>query len=109
MTEANQPAEASEPTDSTEASDDTAPRLDDVIEPEFDIPPTHRPRMHGGMPLRPDDDELAAAVERDRVAAGIEDYAPSDVPPATDPLPEGSSEAADLAQRGLLGDTTAPS
>jgi hypothetical protein len=109
MTEANQPAEASEPTDSIEASDDTAPRLDDVIEPEFDIPPTHRPRMHGGMPLRPDDDELAAAVERDRVAAGIEDYAPSDVPPATDPLPEGSSEAADLAQRGLLGDTTAPS
>ena len=109
MTEANQPAEASEPTDSSEASDDTAPRLDDVIEPEFDIPPTHRPRMHGGMPLRPDDDELAAAVERDRVAAGIEDYAPSDVPLATDPLPEGSSEAADLAQRGLLGDTTAPS
>jgi hypothetical protein len=109
MTEANQPAEAREPTDSTEALESTEPRLDDVIEPEFDIPPTHRPRMHGGMPLRPDDDELAAAVERDRVAAGIEDYAPSDVPPAMDPLPEGSSEAADLAQRGLLGDTTAPS
>jgi hypothetical protein len=76
--------------------------LDDVIEPEFDVPPTHRPRVHGGMPMRPDDDELAAAVERDRVAAGVADYAPSDVPPATDPLPEGSSEAADLAQRGLL-------
>ena len=27
-----------------------------------------------------------------------------DVPPATDPLPEGSSEEADLAQRGLLDD-----
>lgn len=112
MTEAAQPVEATEPTeptDATESSESTEPRLDDVIEPEFDIPPTHRPRMHGGMPLRPDDDELAAAVERDRVAAGVEDYAPSDVPPATDPLPEGSSEAADLAQRGLLGDTTAPS
>jgi hypothetical protein len=75
--------------------------LDDVIEPEFDVPPPHRPRVHGGMPLKPDDDELAAAVERDRVAAGVADYAPSDVPAATDPLPEGSSEAADLAQRGL--------
>ena len=112
MTEANQRSEAAEPTESTEpaaVSESAEPRLDDVIEPEFDIPPTHRPRLHGGMPMRPDDDELAAAVERDRVAAGVEDYAPSDVPPATDPLPEGSSEAADLAQRGLLGDTTAPS
>jgi hypothetical protein len=75
--------------------------LDDVMEPEFDVPPPHRPRVHGGMPLKPDDDELQAAVERDRVAAGVADYAPSDVPPATDPLPEGSSEEADLAQRGL--------
>ena len=30
-----------------------------------------------------------------------------DVPPATDPLPEGTPEVVDLAQRGLLGDTTA--
>jgi hypothetical protein len=52
--------------------------------------------------MRPDDDELEAMVERDRLAAGVADYAPSDVPEATDPLPEGSSEAADLAQRGLL-------
>jgi hypothetical protein len=51
--------------------------------------------------MRPDDDDLEAAVERDRVAAGVADYAPSDVPPATDPLPEGSSEEADRAQRGL--------
>jgi hypothetical protein len=53
------------------------------------------------MPAKPDDDELGAAVERDRVAAGVEDYAPVDVPPATDPLAEGSSEEADLAQRDL--------
>jgi hypothetical protein len=40
-------------------------------------------------------------VERERVDAGVSDYAPADVPPATDPLPEGSSQEADLAQRGL--------
>ena len=32
------------------------------------------------MPRR-DDDEFALAAERDRVAAGLEDYAPDDVPP----------------------------
>ncbi len=93
----------------TEPQDHDEPTLDDVIEPEFDIPPTHRPRVHGGMPLKPDDDELALAAERDRVAAGVADYAPGDVPPATDPVPEGSSEAAELAQRGLLGDTSTSS
>jgi hypothetical protein len=86
----------------TEPLDHSNPSLDDVIEPEQDVPPSNRPRMHGGMPLRPDDDALALAAERDRVAAGVADYAPDDVPPATDPLPEGSSEAADLAQRGVL-------
>jgi hypothetical protein len=39
------------------------------------------------------------------VAAGLADYAPGDVPPASDPLPPEASEAADLAQRGLLNDT----
>jgi hypothetical protein len=86
----------------TESDDREQPSLEDVIEPEFDVPPPHRPRVHGGMPMRPDDDELEAAVERDRLAAGVADYAPHDVPEATDPLPEGASEAADLAQRGLL-------
>lgn len=42
------------------------------------------------------------AVEQERVAAGLADYAPSDVPPATDPLPPEAADAADLAQRGLL-------
>lgn len=39
---------------------------------------------------------------QERVAAGLADYAPSDVPPATDPLPPEAAEEADLAQRGLL-------
>ena len=56
---------------------------------------------HGKMPQL-DDDDLALVVARERVAAGLADYVPDDVPPATDPLPEGSSEAADLAQRGLV-------
>jgi hypothetical protein len=56
---------------------------------------------HGKMPEL-DDDQLALIAQRERVAAGLADYVPDDVPPATDPLPEGSSEAADLAQRGLL-------
>lgn len=49
-----------------------------------------------------DDDELALVAARERVAVGVDDYVPEDVPDATDPLPEGSSEEADLAQRGLV-------
>jgi hypothetical protein len=41
-------------------------------------------RHHGGMPDRIDDDELAERVERERADAGLTDYAPGDVPPATD-------------------------
>ncbi|HWI02153.1 MAG TPA: hypothetical protein VNT27_17630 [Propionibacteriaceae bacterium] len=40
------------------------------------------------------------------MAAGLEDYAPDDVPPAADPPPPGVSEAVDLAERGLWGDTS---
>jgi hypothetical protein len=60
---------------------------------------------HGKMPEL-DDDQLALIAQRERVAAGLADYVPEDVPPATDPLPEGSSEAADLAQRGILEEDT---
>jgi hypothetical protein len=88
----------------TEPMDQSTPSLDDVLVPEEDAPLDNRSRVHGGMPLKPDDDALAVAVERDRVAAGVADYAPDDVPPATDPLPEDSWEAADLAQRGLQGE-----
>jgi hypothetical protein len=38
------------------------------------------------------------------VAAGLADYAPGDVPDATDPLPPEASDEADLAQRGLGND-----
>src|SRR3954453_6351882 len=56
---------------------------------------------HGKMPEL-DDDELALIAARERVAAGLEDYVPEDGPPATDPLPGGWAEEADLAQRGLV-------
>ncbi len=82
------------------------PTTDDVLEPEFDEGLPHSRTQHGGMPPQSDDD-LEAAVERDRVAAGLEDYAPVDVPPATDPPPEEAAEVVDRAQRGLLGDTSA--
>jgi hypothetical protein len=78
---------------------------DERLEPEFDPGLPRRRSEHGGMPRR-DDDEFALAAERDRVAAGLEDYAPDEVPPAADPPPPGVSEAVDLAERGLLGDTS---
>lgn len=85
----------------TTPNNDDAPNLDDVILPEEDALPPKIRKGHAGMPETLDDDALAEATEQERVAAGLADYAPSQVPPATDPLPEGSSEAADLAQRGL--------
>ncbi|HST66365.1 MAG TPA: hypothetical protein VLM05_14365 [Mycobacteriales bacterium] len=45
-------------------------------------------REHGGAPDRLDDDALAERTEDERVAAGLEDFNPDDVPPATDdPVP----------------------
>jgi hypothetical protein len=45
-------------------------------------------REHGGAPDRLDDDALAERTEQERVEAGIDDYDPDDVPPATDdPVP----------------------
>jgi hypothetical protein len=82
--------------------EEDTPNLDDVIEPQDDALPQPIAQGHAGMPDKLDDDALAEATEQERVAAGLQDYAPSQVPPATDPLPEGSSEAADRAQRGLV-------
>ncbi|HZR51475.1 MAG TPA: hypothetical protein VFB06_18425 [Streptosporangiaceae bacterium] len=51
----------------------------------------HRDRReHGGAPDRLDDDQLARLTEEERVEAGLDDYNPDEVPPATDepPLPE---------------------
>ena len=47
-------------------------------------------REHGGMPPRPDDDQLARLTEEERVDAGLDPYDPDEVPPATDvPVPAG--------------------
>jgi hypothetical protein len=79
----------------------------DAVVSEKDVADLPDREVHGGMPMKPDDDELAARTERERAAAGLQGGVPADVPPATDPLPENSSPEADLAQRGLLGDTSA--
>jgi len=56
-----------------------------MTNPEF-----HRDRReHGGAPQRLDDDQLAEVTEDERVEAGLDDYNPDEVPPATDPLPPG--------------------
>jgi hypothetical protein len=48
-------------------------------------PEIHRDRReHGGAPTHPDDDALARRTESERVEAGLDDYDPDDVPPATD-------------------------
>jgi hypothetical protein len=78
----------------------------DVIVPQEDALPAPARTGHGKMPENIDDEVFERAAEQERVAAGLSDYAASDVPPATDPLPAEASEAADLAQRGLLNDKT---
>jgi len=45
-------------------------------------------REHGGAPRRVDDDALASRTEDERVEAGVADYNPDDVPPATDVDPD---------------------
>ncbi|MGX5715928.1 hypothetical protein [Arthrobacter sp. MAHUQ-56] len=76
--------------------------LGSVMVPEEDALPNPTRTGHGKMPEDVDDDAYQKAAEQERVAAGLADYAPSDVPPATDPLPPEAAEEADLAQRGLL-------
>jgi hypothetical protein len=78
------------------------PGAGDVIVPQEDALPAPTRTGHGKMPENIDDDAYENAAEQERVAAGLADYAPSDVPPATDPLPPEASEEADFAQRGLL-------
>jgi hypothetical protein len=48
----------------------------------------HRDRReHGGAAQRLDDDQLAELAEEERVEAGLDDYDPDEVPPATDTPP----------------------
>ena len=58
---------------------------DEPDEPEAHF---HRDRReHGGAPSHLDDDQLARLTEEERVEAGLEDYDPDEVPPATDAPP----------------------
>ncbi len=42
------------------------------------------PHEHGGIPEHIDDDRLERLTEEERIAAGIADFDPDEVPPATD-------------------------
>ncbi|MCO8272142.1 hypothetical protein M1L60_16230 [Actinoplanes sp. TRM 88003] len=45
-------------------------------------------RFHGGTPAHLDDEELARRTAEERAEAGVTDYNPNDIPPATDaPVP----------------------
>ena len=57
-------------------------------DPERPAEEFHRDRReHGGIPGHLDDDQLARLTEEERVAAGLDDYDPDEVPPATDEPP----------------------
>ena len=58
------------------------PDLDDVIDPTESVPKDRR--EHGKSPDRVDDDYLEYRTEQERIAAGVEDYDPDHVPPATE-------------------------
>ena len=58
------------------------PTLDDVLPvTEQAIPDRHE---HGKIGHHVNDDALAARTEQERVEAGIDDFDPDQVPPATD-------------------------
>jgi hypothetical protein len=51
-------------------------------------------REHAGAPDRLDDDQLAHLAEEERVDAGLDDFDPDEVPPATDaPVPTDITES----------------
>ena len=54
-----------------------------------EFPAEFRPdrREHGKAPQRLDDDQLAELTEEERVSAGVDDYDPDEVPPASDEPP----------------------
>jgi hypothetical protein len=59
---------------------------DEPDEPDAEF---HRDRReHGGAAFHLDDDQLARLTEEERVEAGLEDYDPDEVPPATDVPPQ---------------------
>jgi hypothetical protein len=54
---------------------------------QFDERFHRRRREHGGEIDRLSEDQLAGLTEEERVAAGVDDYDPDEVPPATDTPP----------------------
>ena len=59
---------------------------DEPDEPDAEF---HRDRrQHSGAAFHLDDDRLARLTEEERVEAGLEDYDPDEVPPATDVPPQ---------------------
>lgn len=73
--------------------------VDDVMEPRDDPPRRDRREPGGGVPDRPDDDALAERTQQERVDAGVADYNPDTVPPATDsPTTAGITESAEYQE-----------
>lgn len=71
-------------------------RNDDSDQPAEEF---HRDRrQHGGAATHLDDDRLARLTEEERVAAGIDDYDPDEVPPATDAPPPQDVTQTDVYQ-----------
>ncbi len=67
-----------------------APRDPNLDQDRDEFPAEFSPdrREHGKAPQRLDDDQLAELAEEERVAAGVDDYDPDEVPPATDTPPD---------------------
>jgi hypothetical protein len=57
------------------------PNLDDVFEPDEN--PNRDRHGHAKQPPRLNDDELERRTEHERVQAGVDDYSPDEIPPAT--------------------------
>lgn len=71
------------------ARDNPAGSRPDPVPDQPEEPVFHRDRReHGGAPQNLDDDQLARETEEERVDAGLEDYDPDNVPPATDTPPQ---------------------
>jgi len=68
-------------------------------DPEEPAEEFHRDRReHAGTPGRLDDEQLARLTEEERVEAGLDDYDPDEVPPATDEPPEPELAESDVFQ-----------
>src|ERR1700734_687291 len=89
--------------DAGESAGNVRGSVDCMSEPEF-----HRDRrQHGGAAQRLDDDKLAELTEDERVDAGLDDFNPDEVPPATDPLPQGVPQRTDVRQSAEYKDAQA--